>query len=1056
MTLKAINSFAIIFLSLCVAEAQSFKAVIQKGHGEVVKMARFSEDGNYLITASRDKSARIWDAASGMEIRSFLGHDHTINDFSMNDGLLATSSADGTAAMWNLETGELIWRTPSYEQFVTSVNFSSNGKHLAVGGYADSLEIFDTNSFKIIKKLKVNADRGVGYGVDIRFSPDGKLLAVGEDQRTVKLYSTSDWSLKYELKPEKGYCGGCGTMSAFSADAKYLLKLSNGTSFIKYDLKTGNVLSTFREDFDDIAAVGFHDSGDYYLVATEDSIFVFSNSTDELISQLFYEKEINDVSFHPIEKQLLVALDKVVILMDFQGNEIQRYEGILNRSSTGLDYDLGNYWQHYIAKWVKYKSSRFLDGQNLFIGKTGDKARKWDVKNASIEMEYNGHEKGIICFERINDKIIATGAGDGKIMLWDESSGRIEKVIDAHREPIFDLALSNDGKLLASSSWDGVINFWDTESWEKYQYIYNEGASAYSIEFASNDAYLVTGLLDKTLKLLEVETKRFVKEFVGHTNNVTSIQVNGNEILTTSWDGKIILWDLYSGLIKKRFHTGKPVFEAKKIEDQLVSVGADRLITFWDIKSAEKIKVMEGHQAEINGLQIDGNLMMSADVDGVTKFWDFEKGKELFEHIQIGKNDWMVKTPEGYFDATDDAISNIHFVQGMKVVGAEQVLDEFYVPGLVENLFSSTRGGKKSMGGLINQSPPPVLKLSGLVAGDKARLYLKAKDAGGGVRDLKLFHNGKRVKMEPQIQKVRSDKNAKIYTIEFPLVAGHNEFIASASSSSDIESNRASVKLFSDSKVPGSTCHILAVGINEYQNQSLNLNYAKTDASSFATQMKEQGEAIYANVQLHQIYDRDATKENILQRIKELEDEISVNDVFVFYYAGHGSIVDNRFYLVSSNAKRLYDSDKIGEFGIEAKVLQQAMLEIKALKQLIIMDACQSGGAGEILLQRGAPEEKAIAQLSRSSGIHVMASAGSEQYATEFESLGHGLFTYALLKGLSGEADGAPKDGKVTIYELKGYLDDQVPELSIQYKGSPQYPHTFSRGQDFPIVIVED
>ena len=1054
--MKSISSVITICLSLCFAEAQSFKAVIQKGHGEVVKAARFSGDGNYLITASRDKSARIWDAHTGMEIRSFLSHDHTINDFSVHEGLLATSSADGTAAVWRLETGELLWQTPSYGQFVTSVDFSPNGKLLTIGGYADSLEIYSVKDFELLKKLRVNADRGVGYGIDLNFSPDGKFLAVGEDQRTVKLYNTSDWSLKYELKPEKGYCGGCGTMSAFSPDSKYLLKLSNGTSFVKYDLQTGEVKFSFREDFDDIAAVDFHPSDEYYLAATEDSIFVFSNTSDELVAQLIYEEEVNDVSFHPTEKQLLVALDKVVILMDFNGNEVMRFDGILNRSSTGLDYDLGNYWQHYIAKWVKYKSARFLEGQSLFIGKTGDKARKWDVKDASISMEYNGHEKGILCFERINEKLIATGAGDGKIILWDEATGSKKKVINAHREPIFDLALSNDGKLLASSSWDGVINFWNTETWERYKYLYNEGSSAYSIAFTSNDAYLVTGLLDKTLKLLEVETKRFVKEFVGHTDNVTSIQVDGGEVLTTSWDGKIILWDLYSGLIKKRFNSGKPVFAARKVKNQLISVGADRSISYWDVNTAKVSKKLEGHQAEINGLQIDGNLMMSADVDGVTKFWDLEKGKELFEHIQIGKNDWMVKTPEGYFDATDDAISNIHFVQGMKVIGAEQVLDEFYVPGLVENLFSSTRGGKKSMGSLIDQSPPPFLKLSGIVAGEKAKLYLKAEDAGGGVKDLKLFHNGKRVKLEPQIQKVRSDKNAKIYTIEFPLVAGHNEFIATASSSSDIESNRASVKLFSDSKVPGSTCHILAVGINEYQNQSLNLNYAKTDALSFASQMKEQGEAIYANVQLHQIYDKDATKENILKRIKELQTKISVNDVFVFYYAGHGSIVDNNFYLVSSSAKRLYDSDKIGEFGIEAKVLQQAMLDIKALKQLIIMDACQSGGAGEILLQRGAPEEKAIAQLSRSSGIHVMASAGSEQYATEFESLGHGLFTYALLKGLSGEADGAPKDGKVTIYELKGYLDDQVPELSIQYKGSPQYPHTFSRGQDFPIVIVEE
>ena len=1054
--MKLISLIAMILLSLCLAEAQSFKAVIQKGHGEVVKAARLSYNGAHLITASRDKSARLWDTSTGMEIRSFLGHDHTVNDFSINDGLLATSSADGTVAVWELETGVMLWRSPKSKQYISSVDFSPNGRFLAVAGYADSLEIYMTNDFKLVKKLRVNSDRGLGYGTDVNFSEDGKFLAVGEDQRTVKVYETSDWSLQYELKPEKGYCGGCGTLAAFSSDTEYLLKLSNGTAFVKYDLNTGEPLFSFRDDFDDIVSVDYQPSGEHYLAATEDSIFVFANETNELVSQIVYEEEVNDVSFHPIEQQLVVALGKVVVLIDFEGKEINRFDGILNRSSTGLDYDLGDYWQHYIAKWVKYKSARFLGNQSLFIGKTGDKARKWNVKEVSISMEYNGHEKGVICFERLSEQVIATGAGDGKIIIWDEQTGKIKKIVDAHREPIFDLALSNNGKLLASSSWDGVISFWDTETWERYRYIYNEGASAYSIAFTDNDAYLVTALLDKSLRLLEVETKKFVKEFIGHTENVTSIQVQGNEIITTSWDGKVILWDLYSSLIKQRFFSTKPVFEAQKIEDQLISVGADRLITYWDLASGEPSKTLTGHQAEINGVQIDGNLMMTSDVDGVTKFWDFEKGTELFEHIQIGKNDWMVKTPEGYFDATDDAISNIHFVKGMKVIGADQVLDEFYVPGLVENLFSPQKGGKKSMGRLLDQSPPPALKISGLVAGEKARLYLKAEDAGGGIKNLKLFHNGKRVKLEPQIQKVRSDKNAKIYTIEFPLVAGHNEFIATASSSSDIESNRATVKLFSDSKVPGSTCHILAVGINEYENQSLNLNYAKTDAFSFANQMKEQGESIYANVKLHQIYDRDATKENILKRIDELKSEISVNDVFVFYYAGHGSIVDDNFYLVSSSAKRLYDSDKIDDFGIEANVLQQAMLEIKALKQLIIMDACQSGGAGEILLQRGAPEEKAIAQLSRSSGIHVMASAGSEQYATEFDSLGHGLFTYALLKGLSGEADGAPKDGKVTIYELKGYLDDQVPELSIQYKGSPQYPHTFSRGQDFPIVIVED
>ena len=160
-------------------------------------------------------------------------------------------------------------------------------------------------------------------------------------------------------------------------------------------------------------------------------------------------------------------------------------------------------------------------------------------------------------------------------------------------------------------------------------------------------------------------------------------------------------------------------------------------------------------------------------------------------------------------------------------------------------------------------------------------------------------------------------------------------------------------------------------------------------------------------------------------------------------------MVDDKFYFIPTESIRLYDVSSLNKEAIEASMLQDRFSRIHALKQLIIMDACQSGGSVELLATRGASEEKAIAQLSRSAGIHVMASAGSEQFATELAELGHGLFTYVLIKALQGEADGAPKDGKVTIYELKSYIDDQVPEMTRKLKGKPQYPYTFSRGRIF-------
>ncbi len=84
-----------------------------------------------------------------------------------------------------------------------------------------------------------------------------------------------------------------------------------------------------------------------------------------------------------------------------------------------------------------------------------------------------------------------------------------------------------------------------------------------------------------------------------------------------------------------------------------------------------------------------------------------------------------------------------------------------------------------------------------------------------------------------------------------------------------------------------------------------------------------------------------------------------------------------------------------------------------------------------------------------------MSAAGSQQFASEFAELGHGLFTYTLLEALKGAADEAPNDGKLTVYEMKSFIDEKVPELNMRLKGKPQYPYTFSRGNDFPIGLTK-
>lgn len=1058
------------YAALC----QTVETVIQQGHELAVVALAVRPDSSYVATGSKDKSAKLWETSTGREIRSFSGHGATVTSmaFSPDGKTLVTGSNDKSIRYWDIATGRESKLFES-DNIVTSIAIDPRQKFLVAGGYGnsgygDSLIVYDFASGTALKKIRTIPDKGLGSGVHVDVSPDGKLLAVGEDNRTVNLYETKDWNHIRTLSYEEGQCGGCGTRVRFSPDNKKLFVVSHHGPARSYALDSYAVSKTFHSNVEDVTGIDVSHNGKWLAVSTEKGVVIFDAISGDTVAMKAAEesKDFNEIRFRGNERLIITSNDNTAFEWSFLTGKIDlTYTGYLNeRDRGGMNYDPNFYWQSAIAKYIRLKNPLLLtpDGKMLIKGKFGTKVKLWDAATGQTTRELTGHKKAVLCYDLSKDgEKLVTGGGDGKIMLWDLISGDSTAVIHAYREPIFDIQFNEDETQVVSSSWDATMKVHDLKTGKTVTRFDWQSVSAYNVLFHKGGLYVVSARLDHSLQMWELDTRKEIRNFIGHTDVISSLQSSkdDNQFLTASWDGTIRLWNIATGLMSRKIVGHKGAVHAaiySADEKHVYSGGADRIIRVWDVHTGKEVRRFEGHKAEVSSLALNHarNMLVSYSLDGVTKFWDLATGKEFFEHIHLGENDWMAKSPDGYFNATDNARRHIHFVSGMNTYSVDQFFNEFFRPDLLPKFFNTRSAESKSIQKTLRNSPPPELKLAVIpVAEGKADLYVRITDGGGGVRDLRLYHNGKSIPLNANalvLPKTAGENTT--FKQEVNLVAGSNIFSATARNTDNIESDIQTAELFSDHIAKNSTCHILAVGINQYRNSKLNLNFARADAEAFSNLLQSGGGSLFKSVQVHTLYDHEATREKILKKLDDLSLDVGQEDVLILYYAGHGSMVDNNFYFVPSEGSRLYDASALRRDGIEARLLQEKLKHIKALKQLIVMDACQSGGSVELLATRGGSTEKAIAQLSRSAGIHVIAAASSEQFATEFASLGHGLFTHVLLKALQGEADGAPRDGKVTIYELKSYIDDQVPEMTRKLKGNPQYPYTFSRGHDFPVV----
>jgi len=425
----------------------------------------------------------------------------------------------------------------------------------------------------------------------------------------------------------------------------------------------------------------------------------------------------------------------------------------------------------------------------------------------------------------------------------------------------------------------------------------------------------------------------------------------------------------------------------------------------------------------------NGKVAVAAFADGTIRWYRLSDGQEqlAFFPTPDGKR-WVLWIPEGFFNSVSggEALVGYHLNRGIdeagEFVGVDQIYDLFYRPDLVakrmeggyeKEILAELRRIGDVRQVLASGLPPVVELLSPQEVNSDRRnftLKLRLRDKGGGIGRVVYRVNG-------AVLETPADAR--------PVLKVHVD----------------------DASYRPPSLYILAVGISSYRDRALKLRYAAGDAKAMAEELDRRGQGLFEAIEVKRLLDREATTDVIERAFEDLSGRVKPSDVFVLYLAGHGTVLDDGRYYFIPWELRYENQEALRDGSIDQGKLTTLLGSIPALKSLVMLDTCNSGA----LAARGLAEKAAIDRLMRATGRNVLAASSDSGLAMEGYG-GHGVFTYALLQGLRGQADQrGDSDGTVGIDELAEFVSKEVPRITMENWHYEQIPMRKLEGISFPI-----
>ncbi len=1049
--------FALLLVS-SLAAAEEAKLYIQLGHADGVICVAFSRDGKWILTGSGDQTARLWELATGREVRTLEGHASTVNsvDFSPDGSSALTSSLDGTARIWNLAAGSEVRqfstsylppraKSATHEQIRVAA-FSPDGRTVLTAG--TTIRLWDVANGQEIRRF-------AGSG-SAAFSPDGRMLLVTANQ-IARLYEIATGR---EIGTLAGHAAQI-VSAAFSPDSRSVITASWDSTARLWDVSTFREIRRFTIPERLISNVAFSTDGRRILTGS----FVFGgtaaspemNDTAIRVWDATTGREeqrvpsyTTDAAFAPDNTSVAsVAADGALHLWRADtGEEIRRFGGALSAVDC-------------------LTLSR--DGSELVIGGSDKLATLWDLKTGRLKARYQGHTAPIAAVSISPDgRLVATGSTDEWVRTYDAATG---KPVHGFKGVgiITTLSFSPDGKYLlfgggtlmfVKEQSDQLLHLWDVPANREARQFdrFMQGADPLHDSSLPNGPVAAVYSPDGRLVAAARHNAQFWDPATGQEvasfasrfpYKAVAFSPDGEVMVAGAQDGSVHFFSVRDRRETTHLKNESPVAGVTFAPDgrSLLTLGSNKTAGLWNTATGQKIREFAGIQPGPQGAAFlpDGRSILIAGLDGTVKLFDASTGQALATLATFADGSWAVVDPEGRYDASDpDHIQSLYWKVGDSgAISLEQLRRSFYVPGLLASILQSRPIPPVKGLNRIDHLPPAVSVTS---SGDSAhpvlQVLLKDADSAAPGR-ITVRVNGRPFPAKP----MAANRTAAGQALQFNLADAHLSegentiSVTAASADNLIESPPATVVLKQSSSrgvVPAppasrsnGTCAgrfygiFIGTGTFPYA-QTLSLRYPESDARVLASAVRMGAEALCGKdkVELTMLTTNDPdpahrpTKDNIHHAFETVAAKSTRKDLLFVYLSGHGAAPSNdphSYFYLTQDARQVNvdvaDQLRTATTISAAELVQWLTNPSLPDKQVLVIDTCAAGAANLQLAAlsgraRSAADDlkKAVDNFNLDTGTYILMGSATDRASYESDRFQHGLLTYALLRGIKGDA----------------------------------------------------